>query len=145
MASPSSGIGGLMVLSVATGALVAMTMRSTVPLRMCSATQAWTFGLMKDGHSRFIAATDMRVPAMPSARRGFAGGIIETAGDRESEIGVADFALLDVDALLVGIDAQAHLDPVEDERVRIARRRREHGGAAGDPEQPSRRCFRAAA
>ena len=59
-----------MVLSVASGALVAITTRSTVPLRMFSDTQAWTFGLMKDGHSRFIAATDMRVPAMPSASRG---------------------------------------------------------------------------
>ncbi len=58
-----------MGLNVAIGALVAMTTRSTVPLRICSETQAWTFGLMKDGHSRFIAATDMRVPAMPSASR----------------------------------------------------------------------------
>ena len=52
------------------GALVAISTRSTVPLSMCSDTQAWTFGLMNDGHSRFIAATDMRVPATPTASRG---------------------------------------------------------------------------
>ena len=114
-----------MVLSVAIGALVAITIRSTVPLRMWSATQACTLGLMKDGHSRFIAATDMRLLAMPSASRG-SPEIVETAGNREPEFAVADLALLDVDPLLVGIDAQPHLEAVEHERVRVARRRREH-------------------
>ena len=55
---------------------------------------------------RLSAATDMRVPAMPSASRG-SPRVIEAAGEREAEVAVADLALLDVDALLVGIDAQA--------------------------------------
>ena len=67
---PLSGIGGPLDRSVESCALVAIEMRSTVPLTRCSSTQLRTLGAMNAGHSRFIAATDMRLPATPMSRRG---------------------------------------------------------------------------
>ncbi len=68
--NPLSGIGGPLDRSVDSCALVAIEMRSTVPLTRCSSTQWRTLGAMNAGHSRFIAVTDMRLPAMPISRRG---------------------------------------------------------------------------
>ena len=104
---------------------------------MCSATQARTFGLMNDGHSRFIAADRHPGAGNAEGEPRLARGIVEAAGDREAEIRVADLALLDVDALLVGIDAQA-------DRMRLSTSASgsrgdgcEHDGAAGDLERPA--------
>ena len=69
-ASPSSGIGGPLDFMVDIGALVAIISRSTVPPAICSSTQARTLGAPKNGQIAFIAATDMRVPATPTASRG---------------------------------------------------------------------------
>ena len=53
-----------------------------------------------------MAATDIRVPATPSVSRRIVSGKVDAAGKRDAQIRIAELALLDVDALLVGIDAQ---------------------------------------
>ena len=70
ISKPSSGTGGPLDLSVDQGALVEMSMRSIVPAWTWSTTQARTFEATVTGHSRFMAATDMRVLANPSVTRG---------------------------------------------------------------------------
>ena len=79
------------------------------------------FRRAKAGQSRFMAETDMRVPAMPSASR---GSSLEKSTLPESatpKIHIADLALLDIDALLAGIDPQPQQETVEDQRARIER------------------------
>ena len=67
---PSSGSGGPPGSSVESGALVAISTRSTVPPLMRSTTQERSRGVMSAGHRRLNADTVIRVPATPSARRG---------------------------------------------------------------------------
>ena len=69
--SPSSGVGGPFVSNVDSGALPAITMRSIVPPETCSLDPAAHIdGASKVGHSRFITAIGIRVPATPKARCG---------------------------------------------------------------------------
>jgi hypothetical protein len=70
---------------------------------------------MKTGHSRFMAATDMRVPARPTARRG--------SPSEKSR-------------LLVGIETHAQQEAVENERIGIVGAGGEHHGAAGNLHAP---------
>ena len=65
ISKPSSGTGGPLDFSVDHGALVEMSSRSTVPACTWSRAQARTFEATVTGHRRFIAATDMRVLAIP--------------------------------------------------------------------------------
>ena len=74
--SPSSGIGGPLAGNVASGALVAMSRRSTVPLMMCCNTQSRTFGATNTGHSRFMAP-NRHLAAGNSDRQPRLGAIIE--------------------------------------------------------------------
>ena len=82
--SPSSGTGGPPGSKVEIGALVAITMRSTVPPVTRSTTQERSRGVTIAGHSRLNADTVMRVPATPSAMRGSARRIVDRAGDARS-------------------------------------------------------------
>ena len=82
--SPSSGTGGPPGSKVESGALVAITTRSTVPPVTRSTTQERSRGVTIAGHSRLNADTVMRVPATPSARRGSARRIVDRAGDARS-------------------------------------------------------------
>ena len=67
---------------------------------------------------------------------------IEAAGERDANIRVAQLAGLEIDALLVGVDPQPQQDAVEDERVRIDRRRRgQHDGATGNLQPPNIAAF----
>ena len=73
----------------------------------------------------------------PERQPRIVAGKIEAAVERHAEVGVADFARLEIDALLVGIDAQPQLDAIEDQRIRVDRRGREHRAAAGDLQPPN--------
>ena len=50
------------------------------------------------------------------------GRKVEAAGERDTEIGIAQFARIEIDALLGGVDPHPQRDAVEDERIRIHRR-----------------------
>jgi hypothetical protein len=52
--------------------LVAITTRSTVPFSILSATQAWTGGATKVGHSNLNAEIGMRLAAIPTTTRAVA-------------------------------------------------------------------------
>ena len=62
---------------------------------------------------------------------------IKAAAERKAEIGVAQLARLEIDALLVGIDPQLQQDAVEHERIGIGRRRGQHQAAAGNFQPPN--------
>src|SRR4029078_11010105 len=69
-------------------------------------------------------------------------GKIEAAGERDAEIGVAQLARLEVDALLDRVDPRPQRDPVEDERLRVDRHRGgQYDRAAGDLEAPDAAAF----
>ena len=61
-------------------------------------------------------STGMRVPAKPAASA-VAAGTIERAGQGDADVGVAEIAFLDDEALFRGIVAAAHGDAVEHQRV----------------------------
>ena len=69
-------------------------------------------------------------------------GKVEAAGERDTKIGVAQFARIEVDALLGGVDPHAQRDPVEDERLLIRwGGGGKHDRAARDLEAPHAASF----
>ena len=78
--SPSSGVGGPPFLKSTSGALPAITTRSTMPPVMWLVTHSRTSAAANTGHSRCISSIGMRVPATPKAKCG-SPGTIQTAGD----------------------------------------------------------------
>ena len=106
---PSSGISGPPGCNAASGALVAMSRRSTVPLTICSITQSRTFGRdecrpqpLERAHRHRIAGDAEREPRLAA--------VVELAGHRDGDavaVGAAEFlgaeiALLERDPLLAG-------------------------------------------
>src|SRR5262249_34141390 len=61
----------------------------------------------------------------------------KAAVERDAEIGVAQLAWLEIDALLVGVDPQLQQDAVEHERIRIDLRGGQHQAATGNLQPPN--------
>ncbi len=78
----------------------------------------------------------------PRGKTQLAAGIIGVAGHGDADIAVADFALVDHEALFHRIELAAHGNIVEDERVALVGRRIQHHGAAADTELPRPRRLR---
>ena len=125
--SPSSGVGGPLALNVGSGALPAITTRSTVPPEICSSTQSRTSARGEHRpqplhhRHRHAGAGD----AEGQMRLG--AGIIQAAGDGDADIvrrprvDAAEIALIEIDALARRIDARAHCRPVERKAFLVGR------------------------
>ena len=116
---PSSGIGGPLALKFGSGALPAITTRSTMPPEMCSSTHV---AHLDGGEHRPqpLHHRHRHAGAGDAERQMRLGaGIIQAAGDRDADIvrrpriDAAEVALLEIDALAHRIDARAHRHPVE--------------------------------
>ncbi len=116
---------------------MAITTRSTVPLTHV-VLDPGAHLRTDEGRPQPLHGGDRHAGAGNAERQPrLAAGIIEIAREREAEFHIAELALLDVDALLVGIDAQAQQEAIEDERLVDRRgRRRQHHRAAVTFEAP---------
>src|SRR5205814_5740755 len=76
------------------------------------------------------------VASDPERETRLAPAEVEAAGNRHADFGIAEFALLDRDALLVGVDPQVKLQAVENERVGIVDGGGKHHRTARDLHTP---------
>ncbi len=111
-------------------------MRWSVPRSTRSSTHSRTSGTMMIGHIRFRAEADIGVPAKPSVQPRFAG-IVDAAGAGDADLAIGDVGLGQQHALLVGVEAEADIDAVEDQR-RFVVVAGEQDGAAADSRPASR-------